>query len=81
MKMNPTTIPNPSWRMKPWPTILVFGFLQAALSGFGTFFDITSGIGMYFVYMVGYFNVLAVVLPILLIQRFGVGTAFICLGQ
>jgi hypothetical protein len=48
---------------------------KAALTGFGTFFDITGGIGMYFVYIVGYFNVLVVLLPILLIKRFGVGTA------
>jgi hypothetical protein len=30
---------------------------------------------MYFVYIAGYFNVLVVLLPILLIKRFGVGTA------
>jgi hypothetical protein len=70
-----TAIPNPAWRLKPWHTILLFGGLQAALTGFGTFFDITSGIGMYFVYIVGYFNVLVVLLPILLIKHFGVGTA------
>jgi len=34
-----------------------------------------KGTGMFFIYMIGYFTALVVVLPILLIRRFGVGTA------
>jgi hypothetical protein len=63
------------WRLKPWQTILLFGILLPALTGFGTLFDVSTGIGMFFVYVVSYFNALIVILPILLIRRFGVGTA------
>ncbi len=63
------------WRLKPWQTILLFGILQSALTGFGIFFDVSTGIGMFFVYIVSYFNALIVILPILLIRRFGVGAA------
>ncbi len=34
-----------------------------------------EGIGMFFVYMVGYFNALIIILPILKIRQFGMGTA------
>lgn len=53
----------------------MFGVLQSALTGFGVFFDLLTGIGMFFIYAMAYFNALVVVLPILLIRRFGVGTA------
>jgi hypothetical protein len=62
-------------RWKPWQVILLFGLLQSAITGFGTFFDLASGIGMFFVYVVAHLNALVVVLPILLYRRFGVGTA------
>jgi hypothetical protein len=62
-------------RWKPWQVVLLFGILQSALTGFGTFFDVASGIGMFFVYVVGHLNALLVVLPILLYRRLGVGTA------
>jgi len=62
-------------RWKPWQVVLLFGILQSAITGFGTFFDVTSGVGMFFVYVVGHLNALVVVLPILLYRRFGVGTA------
>ena len=67
-------------RLKPWQTIVVFSVLLMALTGFGTFFDILTGVGLFFLYVIGYFSALVVVLPILLIRRFGVGTAiyFIC---
>jgi len=62
-------------RWKPWQVVLLFGLLQAAITGFGTFFDVASGIGMFFVYVVGHLNALVVVLPVLLYRRLGVGTA------
>ena len=62
-------------RWKPWQVVLLFGVLQSAITGFATFFDVTSGVGMFFVYAVGHLNALVVVLPILLYRRFGVGTA------
>ena len=62
-------------RWKPWQVILLFGILQAAITGFGTFFDLATGVGMFFVYVVAHLNALVVVLPILLYRRFGVGTA------
>ncbi len=77
-------------RLKSWQIVLVFGLLLSAIYGFGSFtFDFyagsatagfgvmgdISGIGMYFTYILAYFIALVVVLPILLIRRFGVGTA------
>ena len=78
------------WRLKSWQTILLFGILLCAIVALGTFFfdffagsatmgfgvmGEVRGTGMFFVYMIGYFNALVVILPILLIRRFGVGTA------
>jgi len=42
--------------------------------GFGVIGEI-EGTGMFFVYMVGYFNALIIILPILKIRQFGMGTA------
>ncbi len=61
--------------LRPWQVIVLFGLAQAALTGFGTFFDVLTGVGMFFVYAVSYFNALVVVLPILRLRRFGVGAA------
>ena len=58
---------------RPWVIILTFGLLQCLLTGFGTFFDIETGVGLYFVFINSYFNTIVVVLPILLIKRFGTG--------
>jgi hypothetical protein len=63
------------WRLQAWHIIVLFGILEMALTGFGTFFDIYGRIGSFYVYLVSYFNALIVILPILLIRRFGVGTA------
>jgi hypothetical protein len=78
------------WRLKPWQTILLFGILQSALFGVTTFFfdfiaggatlgfgvwPKVGGTGLFYVYMVGYFNALVVILPVLLLKRFGVGTS------
>ena len=78
------------WRLKPWQTILLFGLLQTALIGVTTFFfdyfagaatlgfavwPKVGGTGLFYVYMIGYFNALVVILPVLLLKRFGVGMA------
>ena len=78
------------WRLKPWQTILIFGILLCVIYAFGSFtFDFyagtaterfgvmgeVSGIGMFFIYILSYFIALVVVLPILIIRRFGVGLA------
>jgi len=80
--------PNLLWRLKPWQTVLLFGILQSAVTALGVyFFDFfagsatvgfgvqgeVGGTGMFFVYMLGYFNALVVILPILLVRHFGVG--------
>lgn len=77
-------------RLRPWQTILLFGFLLCGIYAFGSFtFDFyagaatakfgvrgeVGGIGMFFIYVMGYFIALVVVLPILLVKRFGVGVA------
>ena len=79
-----------SWLLKPWQTILIFGTLLWFLYGLGSFtFDFfagsataafgvwpeVGGVGMFFVYVLSFFITLVVVLPILLIRRFGVGLA------
>jgi hypothetical protein len=78
------------WRLKPWQTILLFGLLQTALIGVTTFFfdylagaatlgfavwPKVGGTGLFYVYMIGYFSALVVILPVLLLKRFGVGMA------
>jgi len=79
-----------AWRLKPWQTILVFGILQCFIYGIGSFtldyfaggatagFGVwpeVGGIGMFFVYILSFYIALVVVLPILIIKRFGVGVA------
>jgi hypothetical protein len=77
-------------RLKPWQTILLCGFLLcgiyalgsftfdfyagAATAGFGVMGEV-GGVGMFFIYIMGYFIALVVVLPMLLVKRFGVGVA------
>lgn len=88
--MNSTQALPLNWRLKPWQTILLFGLLLWLLYGAGSFtFDYfaggateafgiwpdVGGVGMFFVYILSYFITLVVVLPILLIRRFGVGMA------
>jgi len=88
--MNDSTARQTRWQLRPWQTILLFGFLLAVIYGFGSFtFDFyagaatagfgvmgeVGGIGMFFIYVMSYFIALVVVLPILLIRRFGVGVA------
>ncbi len=73
MEQASTTVPARG--LRPWQVIVLFGLAQAALTGFGTFFDVLTGVGMFFVYAVSYFNALVVVLPILRLRRFGVGAA------
>lgn len=78
-----------SWRLKSWQTILIFSFSLMAVYALGTyFFDFFAGTatvgfgkmgevygtGMFFIYMIGYFLSIIVILPILVIGRFGVGT-------
>lgn len=78
------------WRLKAWQTIVLFGLLQTALIGVTTFFfdylagaatlgfavwPTVGGTGLFYVYMIGFFSALFVILPVLLIKRFGVGTA------
>lgn len=77
-------------QLKPWQTILLFGILLCLIYGFGSFtFDYfagaatagfgvmgeVGGVGMYFTYVMAYFIALVVVLPMLIIRRFWVGTA------
>ena len=77
-----------TWRIKPWGIVLLFGCLQICITavcvfffdyfagsatvGFGVMGDI-PGTALFYVYMLGYFNTLVVILPILLLRRFGVG--------
>jgi hypothetical protein len=77
------------WRLNIWHTIALFGFLLMVVYALGTYFfdffagtatigfgkmgDI-SGTGMFFIYMIGYFLAIVVILPILLFKRFGIGT-------
>ena len=47
-------------------------YAGAATAGFGVMGEV-GGVGMFFIYIMGYFIALVVVLPILLVRRFGVG--------
>lgn len=78
-------------RLNPCLIILIFGILLSCVYALGTyFFDYFAGsatlgfgimnekvwgIGMFFIYMIGYFIAIIVILPVLLIRRFGIGTA------
>ncbi|MBN1315987.1 MAG: hypothetical protein JXA42_10980 [Anaerolineales bacterium] len=81
---------NLTGRFKPWQIILFFGILQCFIYGIGSFtldyfaggatekFGVwpqVGGVGMFFVYILSFYIVLVVVLPILLTKRFGVGLA------
>lgn len=59
-------------RTATWRVIGIYSLLLMALIGFGTFFDILTGMGFFYVYAIAYFNALVVVLPILKVGRFGV---------
>lgn len=82
--------PPPLHRFKPWQIILVFGILLCLIYGLGSFtldyfaggatagFGVwpeVDGVGMFFVYILSFYMTLVVVLPILIIRRFGVGMA------
>lgn len=86
--MSKTPQPHRRWKLKPWQTILLFGILLCTIYAFGSFtFDFYAGavtaefgvmgevgvVGMFFIYVMGYFIALVVILPILLVRRFGVG--------
>jgi hypothetical protein len=88
--MENTAQSNPARRYKPWQIILVFGILQCLIYGIGSFtFDYfaggatqkfgvwpeVGGVGMFYVYILSFYISLVVVLPILMINRFGVGMA------
>jgi hypothetical protein len=53
--------------------ILFFSTLLFVLTGWGIFFDLSSGIGYFFIYLISYFFSLIIILPVLLIKRFGTG--------
>ena len=78
-----------NWRLNRWQTILVFGFLLMIIYALGTyFFDFFAGsatagfgkmgqvwgTGMFFIYMIGYFLAIIIILPILIFKSFGIGT-------
>lgn len=77
-----------NWRPKKWQTILLFGFLLMIVYAAGVyFFDFFAGtatagfgkmgevwgIGMFFIYMIGYFLSIVIILPILIYKSFGIG--------
>ncbi len=77
-----------NWRLKKWQTILLFGFLQMIIYAVGVyFFDYFAGtatagfgimgevwgIGMFFIYMIGFFLSIIIILPILIHKSFGIG--------
>jgi len=89
-KMNNVNQSQLAWRLRPWQTILIFGILICVIYAIGSFtFDYfaggatasfgvqpkVGGVGMFFVYILSYFIALVVVLPILIIKRFGTGMA------
>ncbi len=77
------------WKLSMWQTIILFSFLVMVVHALGTyFFDYfagtatigfgkmgeVTGIGMFFIYMTGYFTAIIIILPILLFKKFGIGT-------
>ncbi len=77
-----------NWRLKKWQTILLFGFLLMIIYALGVyFFDYFAGtatagfgimgevlgIGMFFIYMIGFFLSIIIILPILIHKSFGIG--------
>ena len=89
-RMSNTKSASLLWRLKSWQIILIFGvllwiiyglgsftldfFAGAATAEFGQWGDV-GGVGMFFVYILSFYIALVVVLPILIIRRFGVGVA------
>ena len=70
--MSELTQTSPTWRMKLWPTILLFSVLAFGIYSLGAFWlEPYSGSCMFV--LPGFFYVLVTVLPILLLRRFGVG--------
>lgn len=79
-----------AWGLRPWQTILLFGLLLCFIYGIGSLtldyfaggatesFGVwpkAGGVGMFFVYVLSFYIALVVVLPIVMLQRFGVGLA------
>ncbi|MBU4313984.1 MAG: hypothetical protein KJ821_04240 [Actinobacteria bacterium] len=77
-----------NWKLKKWQSVLLFGFLLMIVYAIGTyFFDFFAGtatagfgrmgevwgIGMFFIYMIGYFLSIVIILPILIHKNFGLG--------
>ena len=76
-----------NWKLKKWQSVLLFGFLLLIIYGAGTyFFDYFAGsatlgfgkmnsnvwgIGMFFIYIIGYFLSIIIILPILIHKSFG----------
>lgn len=67
-------LPCPICRLTSWKIIVVFSILLIALTAYGALFDIATGIGMFYIYIISYFSAVFVVTPIVLVKRFGVGT-------
>lgn len=80
----------PAGRFKPWQMILAFGILQCFIYGIGSFtldyfaggstksfgtWPEGGGVGFFFLYVLSFYITLVVLLPILIIKRFGVGMA------
>ena len=65
---------GPTRRMKPWETILVFGILLFVLQGVAAFLVEEYSGGCMFI-IPAYFYALVVILPVLLVRRFGVAAA------
>jgi hypothetical protein len=86
--MNNSQPSHSTRRLKPWQTILLFGmllwlnygidsstfdyFAGGETSTFGVWPEV-GGVGIFFVYILSFYITLVMVLPILLLQRFGVG--------
>ena len=60
-------------KVKPVFIMIFFSALLFILTSWGIFFDLASNIGYFFFYIICYFFALIVLLPILIIKRFGVG--------
>ncbi len=78
------------WRLRSWQIILIFGILLWVIYGIGSFtldffagaataefgqWGNVGGVGLFFVYILSFYIALVVVLPILVVRRFGVGVA------
>lgn len=64
--------PRLAWRFNIWQTVLIFGILHFVAMTIGAILvEPYSGSCMFI--LMGYFNAIVVILPILLLRRFGVG--------